>query len=204
MHKLFSALIPCLIVLLSLLSCSKTDTESYCPTWRGFTYKTGSYPNYVQHAGYISGRPIELASGDSVHITAHQETRGRLIYTTDYYWTVCYDTLDTKDNDDLTDDIIVHVKDSYRQHTNYDGYVDGADDPVGRLLIPANAIPTSQKAGNKPDTITFVARYMYSGHGVIYETGNIVENTSFNGRIVPQSSSFDGGAAGNILFNVSD
>ena len=48
------------------------------------------------------------------------------------------------------------------------------------------------------------SRYMYSGHGVIYETGNIVENTSFNGRIVPQSSSFDGGAAGNILFNVSD
>ena len=45
---------------------------------------------------------------------------------------------------------------------------------------------------------------MYSGHGVIYETGNIVENTSFNGRIVPQSNSIDGGAAGNILFNVSD
>ena len=202
----FKHIFYCLFLSVALLSCSETDTESYCPTWKGFTYYTGSHPNYVQHPNYIQGSPISLSPNDSVHVTAHQDQRGHLINSTDYIWTVCYDTLDTKNNADPDDDVVVHVRktlpssDLYPgSHTNYDGYVNGQDDPVAHFILSKNAV-----ASTNPDTIVFVARYMYSGHGKIYETGNIVENTSYNGRIVPQSNSYDGGATGNILFRVSN
>jgi len=200
MQKPIFTLYVSLLVLVSLLSCSEADTESYCPTWHGFTYKTGSYPNYVQHPSYIQGSPITLSLNDSVHVTARQDKHGQLINATDYLWTITYDTLDTRNQ-------IVHVRKTIKYHTNYDGYVDGADDPTGHMFIPGNAVPTADKTKydrkSDPDTITFVARYMYSGQGIIYETGNIVENTSYNGRIVPQSNSIDGGATGNVLFTIS-
>ena len=37
---------------------------------------------------------------------------------------------------------------------------------------------------------------------VTIENGNIVDNTSYNGRITPQSGATGGGAAGNFFFNV--
>lgn len=180
-----------------LISCSETDTESYCPTWFGFTYTTGSFSNYAQGS---SGKVVSLFRGDSIHLTACQDQRGHLINATDYSWTICYDTLDTKNNDDPNDDVVVHVQKSYYKHTNYDGYADGSEDPVGHLLLPANAITTNVK----PDTIKFVARYVYSGQGIIVETGNIVENTSYNGRITPQSGPTGGGAAGYFYFHVNE
>ena len=134
MYKLLFTLQISLFTLLFLSSCSENDYSSFCPTWLGFTYKTGSYPNYVQGK---SGGIASVNAGDSLHITACQKERGRLINGTDYSWTVCYDTLDTKMNDDPSDDEIVHVQVSKYQHTNYDGYANGADDPVGHLLIPA-------------------------------------------------------------------
>ena len=178
-----------LFTLLCLCSCSKTDSSSYCPTWKGFTYYTGSYPNYVSGS---AGNNVSLHPGDSIHLTAHQDERGHLINSTDYSWTVCYDTLDG--NGDKQ-----HATKTIYKHTNYDGYADGADDPVGHLLLPANALPTEY---GKRDTIKFVARYVYSGQGVIVENGNIVDNTSYNGRITPQSGPTGGGAAGYFYFNV--
>ena len=90
-----------LALLFVCFACSKNDYSSYCPTWYGFSYKTGSYPNYVQ------GRPgsnIYLNAGDSVHITACQKERGHLINGTFYTWTLCIDTLDTKNTEDPDDD----------------------------------------------------------------------------------------------------
>ena len=163
---------------------------SYCPTWYGFTYYTGNYPDYVQGT---SGNDVYLTSGDSVHVTACQKDRGHLINATDYSWALCYDTLNTAG-------ISVHVTKTYNQHTNYDGYVDGDADPVCHMLLPSNALPTES---GKPDTIKFVARYSYSGQGGIIDNGNIVDNTSYNGRITPQSGPFGGGAVGNFFFNVT-
>ena len=196
MRKLLFTLPIPLFVLLLLCSCEKKDYSSYCPTWKGFTYTTGSYPDYVK--GNV-GNNINLHAGDSIHLTAHQDQRGHLINSTDYTWTICYDTLDTWDNEDPTDDVVVHATKTIYKHTNYDGYADGADDPVGHLLLPENALPTEY---GKRDTIKFVARYVYSGQGVIVENGNIVDNTSYNGRITPQSGPTGGGAAGYFYFNV--
>ena len=169
-------------------SCSKNDYSSYCPTWKGFTYMIGNYPDYYQGR---AGNEI-LHPGDSIHLTAHQDKRGRLINATHYTWTICYDTLDTNGNR-------VHAKKTYDKRTNYDGYTDGADNPVCHLLLPSNALPTEV---GKPDTIKFVARYVYSGQGVIVENGNIVDNTSFSGRITIESGPTGGGAAGNFHFTV--
>ena len=101
----------CLFMAVTLFSCSEADTESRCPTWKGFTYYTGNYPNYTQ--GRVGN--VVLHPGDSIHLTAHQEERGRLINSTDYTWTICYDTLDSNGNK-------VHAVKTYRNHTNYDGY----------------------------------------------------------------------------------
>ena len=177
-------------LLLAIFSCTENDYSSYCPTWKGFTYKTGNYPNYTQ--GTIGH--IELHPGDSIHVTAHQDQRGRLINATDYTWTICYDTIDTETGDR------VHATKSYYQHTNYDGYADGANDPTGHLELPANALPTT----SKPDTIRFVARYLYSGQGVIVENGNIDYNSSYNGHITPRSGPTEGGAKGQFFFDVAD
>lgn len=174
----------------AIISCSKTDTESYCPTWKGFTYATGSYPNYVQGTARTN---IFFHPGDSIHLTACQNQRGKLINGTYYTWTICYDTLDTDGNKQ-------RATKSYNQHTNYDGYVDGADDPVCHMLLPANALPTDY---GKYDTIKFVARYIYSGQGVTIENGNIVDNTSYSGRITPQSGPTGGGAVGYFYFGVN-
>ena len=67
------------------------------------------------------------------------------------------------------------------------------------MKLPANALPTEPL---KPDTIRFVARYDSSAQGVIVENGNISENTSYSGRITPQSGPTGGGAAGNFYFTV--
>ena len=190
------------IVIFCLLSvvcfaCSKNDYTSYCPTWYGFTYTIGDYPNYVQG----NPRNVVLNPGDSIHITACQKERGHLINATKYSWTICYDTLDTKNNEDPNDDVIVHVRKTYYDDklTNYDGYSYGADDPVCHMQLPSNVLPTEY---GKSDTIMFVARYVYSGQGVTIETGNIINNTSYNGRITPQSGPTGGGAAGNFYFSV--
>lgn len=193
--KIQKTIICCLLSVVCF-ACSKNDYNSYCPTWLGFTYTTGDYPNYVQG----NPRNVYLNSGDSIHLTACQKERGHLINATYYTWTICVDTLDTKNNDDPSDDVLVHANIVYNQHTNYDGYADGANDPVCHMLIPESARPN--KAG-KPDTIKFVARYVYSGQGVTIETGNIVTNTSYNGLITPQSGSTGGGAAGNFYFSVN-
>lgn len=176
------------LVILLLFSCSKKDYTSYCPTWYGFTYTIGDYPNYVQG----NPRNVYLNPGDSIHITACQKERGHLINGTYYTWTLCVDTLDAGGNR-------VHANIVYNQHTNYDGYADGANDPVCHMRLPDSAQPNEN---GKPDTIKFVARYIYSGQGVTIETGNIVNNTSYNGRITPQSGSTGGGAAGNFYFSV--
>ena len=107
------------------VGCTKNDYSSYCPTWLGFTYKTGNYPNYVQG----NPRKVILHSGDSIHITAHQDKRGHLINATYYTWTICYDTIDIESGER------VHAKKSYDRHTNYDGYADGADDPICFCLL---------------------------------------------------------------------
>lgn len=187
-----------------LFSCSDVDSDSYCPTWKGFTYSIGSYPNYVKGNG---GSNITLHPGDSIHLTAHQDQHGHLINSTDYKWIICYDTLDTNNNDDPSDDVQVHVQKVYHQHTNYDGYeagyvngkTVGSADPICHMLLPENALPTEY---GKRDTIKFVAQYIYSGQGVIVENGNIVDNTSYNGRITPQSGQTGGGAAGYFYFHV--
>ena len=181
-----------LILLFFLFSCSKNDYDSYCPTWKGFTYYTGSFPNYVKGSvGNVNN--VRINAGDSIHLTAHQDKRGHLINYTKYTWVICYDTLSTKGEK-------VHARKEYYKQTNYDGYLDGADDPICHLLLPANAAPTEY---GKPDTIMFVARFSYSGQGVTIETGNIVDNTSYNGRITPQSGPTGGGAAGNFYFHVN-
>ena len=187
-----------LFILISFSSCSEVDSDSYCPEWYGFSYKTGSYPNYTE--GRTSGIP-SLNRGDSLHLTACQQKRGHLINGTDYVWTLCYDTLDTNNNDDPSDDVPVHVQKFYRQHTNYDGYANGADDPVSHFFLPSNTVRTT---AGRPDTIKFVAYYTYSGQGISIDTGSLEENTSsyYNGRIVPQSSAGYGGATGYFYFYV--
>ena len=176
------------LTLVALFSCEKHDYSSYCPTWLGFTYKTGNFPDYVTG----DPRNVVLHAGDSIHLTAHQKERGHLINATYYTWTICFDTIDAQSGEK------VHATKTYDKRTNYDGYADGADDPVCHLLLPANAVPTAEK----PDTIKFVARYSYSGQGIVVDNGNIGENTSYHGRITPQSGPTGGGAAGNFYFYV--
>lgn len=187
----------CGLLALVAFSCSESDHTSYCPTWLGFTYTTGDYPNYV------TGNPknMVLTPGDSIHVTAHQKERGHLINRTEYSWTICYDTLDTKNNDDPDDDVRVHVDSVYNTRTNYDGYIDGADDPVGHLHLHKNALPN--QAGQRY-YIRFVARYDYSGQGVTIETGNVVDNASYGGYINPSSGAIGGGAAGYLYFTVPE
>ena len=183
-HK--ASLLGCLVGAVLLFACTKNDYSSYCPTWKGFTYKTGSYPNYV--SGKL-GNSIFLDAGDSIHITAHQDQKGRLINATYYTWTLCYDTLDTNGER-------VHATKSIDQHTNYDGYANGSDDPVCHFKLSPNMISTT----SDKYYIQFVARYNYSGQGVTIETGNIVDNSSYNGRITPQSGATGGGASGYFYF----
>lgn len=179
----------CCLLSVVCFACTKNDYSSYCPTWKGFTYTTGNYPDY--HKG-SPGNNIYLHPGDSIHLTAHQDERGHLINKTEYYWYICYDTLNNNGER-------IHVSAlADKKPTNYDGYADGADDPVGQILLPANALPTEYGS----DTIKFVAYYWYSGQGVIVENGNIVDNTSYNGRITPQSGPTGGGAAGYFYFYV--
>lgn len=175
------------ILLVACFSCTKNDYSSYCPTWKGFTYTTGSYPNYIKGA---LGNHIFLNAGDSIHITAHQDQKGRLINATYYTWTLSYDTLDTNGQR-------VHATKSIDQRTNYDGYANGSDDPVCHFLLSENTLSTT---GTDRYSIKFVARYSYSGQGVTIEAGNIVDNTSYNGRITPQSGATGGGAAGVFYF----
>ena len=174
-------------------SCSENDYSSYCPTWKGFTYKTGNYPNYVNG----NPRNILLHPGDSIHITDHQKERGHLINATSYTWTISYDTIDVKSGERVR----VPATKSYTKRTNYDGYIDGADDPVCHMLLPANALPTES---GKPYSVTFVARYTYSGQGVTIETGNIVDNSAYSGTITPQSGPTAGGASGTLKFSVEE
>lgn len=185
----------CCLLSVVFSSCTKNDYSSYCPTWKGFTYKTGNYPYYVD--GSV-GNNIFLNAGDSIHITAHQDQKGRLINATYYTWTLCYDTLDTNGER-------VHATKSFDQHTNYDGYDAGYDskgnavgsaDPVCHLLLPENTLSTASERY----CIKFVARYAYSGQGVTIETGSIVNNSSYNGRITPQSGATGGGASGVFYF----
>lgn len=176
------------LLMATIFSCTKHDYTSYPPTWKGFTYKTGNFPNYEQG----NPRSVVLHSGDSIHLTAHQDKRGHLINATYYTWTICYDTLNAKGERD-------HANKTYSKRTNYDGYADGADDPVCHMLLPENAEPTEF---GKTDTIKFVARYDFSGQGVIVENGNIVENTSYSGRITPSSGPTGGGAAGYFYFTI--
>lgn len=187
----------CCLLTIAFISCSKSDHTSYCPTWLGFTYKTGNYPNYV------TGNPrnMVLNPDDSVHVTAHQKERGHLINATYYTWTISYDTLDTKNNDNPDDDVRVRVDSVYNTRTNYDGYIDGADDPVGHLHLHKNVLPP--KDGERY-YIRFVARYDYSGQGVTIETGNVVDNSSYGGHITPSSGEIGGGAAGYLYFTVSN
>ncbi len=187
----------CGLLALACFSCSESDHESYCPTWLGFTYTTGNYPNY------ITGNPrnMVLNPGDSIHVTAHQNKRGHLINRTEYSWTISYDTLDTKGNDDPNDDERVRVESVYNVRTNYDGYVGGSDDPIGHLYLRPNALPS--KNGERY-YVRFVARYDYSGQGVTIEAGNIIDNSSYGGRITPSSGAIGGGASGYLYFTVPD
>lgn len=167
-----------------LSSCSEKDYSSYCPTWLGFTYTLNNDTNPG------NTRNVFVKPGDTIHLTAHQDKKGHLINATDYTWTICFDTLDANSNP-------VHVTQTVSKHTNYDGYADGSDDPVGHLFLPANAVKTT----SKPDTIVFVARYSYSGQGVVVENGTIMDNT-YSGRITPKSGPTGGGAVGYFYFNV--
>ena len=184
------------LCLLLLLACGKNDYTSYCPTWNGFTYTTGSYPNYTQG----NPRLVILHPNDSLHLTAHQNQLGHLIDATYYTWTICYDTLDAEGNKQ-------HTTKTYHQRTNYDGYeagyaggyTIGSADPICHMLLPENTAPTDN---GKYDTIKFVARYSYSGQGVTIDNGSIVDNTSYSGRITPQSGPTGGGAAGYFYFTV--
>lgn len=191
----FQKTVVCCLLTVVFFACEKHDYTSYCPTWLGFTYTTGNYPNYVQG----NPRNVVLNPGDSIHITAHQRERGHLINRTEYSWTISYDTLDTKNNDNPDDDERVHVDSTYYARTNYDGYANGADDPVGHLHLYEKALPT-ENGGRY--SIRFVARYDYSGQGVTIETGNIVDNSSYGGRITPQSGPIGGGASGYLYFTV--
>ncbi len=186
----------CLLMAI-LYSCSKNDYSSYCPTWLGFTYKTGKFPNYVNG----NPRNVVLNPDDSIHITAHQKERGHLINRTEYTWTISYDTLDTKGTEDPEDDERVRVDSVYNTRTNYDGYIDGADDPVGHLHLHRNVLPPEP---GKYYSIRFVARFDYSGQGVTIENGNVVDNSSYGGHITPSSGETGGGAAGYLYFTVSN
>lgn len=177
----------CLLMAAGLFSCSSADTESYCPTWLGFTYTVNDDPN--------PGNPRNAVvhPGDVLHITAHQDKRGHLINATDYSWTVYAKAVQDVDGHVVPDEIVAEVEE-YRQHTNYDGYDNGADDPVGHLTIPE-----TMKEGSY--YVKFVARYVYSGQGVTIDYENFT-NDSYGGHIIPQSGPSAGGAVGEFNFKV--
>ena len=176
-------------MMLLMASCSSTDTTSYCPTWKGFTIKKGTTADNLTT---ISPRNISLSAGDYIQITACQDQKGHLINATTYEWIICCDTLDDNGN-------AHHVQLYTTKRTNYDGYTDGADDPVFTKQIHARIKSTET---GEQDTIKFVAKYSYSGQGVQVENGGIVSNTSYGGRITPQSGSMSGGASGYLYFTV--
>ena len=176
--KHYSLLIVVTCFLASLTSCQKNDYNSYPPTWKGFQFTCNG-----QEVSPRTG----IFAGDKITVTALQNQKGHLINATTYNWTAII-PVEQEDGSWKNDTIIKSF------HTNYDGYVDGSNDPSFQFLIPEKAIGES--------TIKFSATYAFSGNGIQVSDGGTYESGSASGYIHSTSSAGYGGANGSVRFTV--
>lgn len=173
MKKLF-LLMPVLACVLAFVACGDDD---------GFG-KYDSYPPTWK--GFeLSSNPVH--PGDSLRVTALQDMKGHLINATTYVWTMKCKVLNPSgeiSDYSLSDDV----------HTNYDGISNA--DPTYKFKIPDNAV-----AGT--GTVSFEAKYNYSGNGIQVQDGSTYnQGTTGKGHISSLSGSMSGGAKGNVTFTI--
>lgn len=130
-------------------------------------------------AGFVLSQEV-LAPEDSITITAKQITKGTLLNGTLYQWTI----------KDSRDSVVL----SEKQEVIYDHQ---SEDPVIGYRIPANA-----RTGRY--TVSFYARYKYSGQGAVMGSGSYEQdNDGVSGSITPSASGATYGECnGKVYFNV--
>jgi len=176
-HYSLFIVITCLLV--SLSSCEKKDYSSYPPTWKGFLFT-----NNGQEVNPRTG----IFGGDEITVIAQQEKKGHLINGTTYNWTVIM-PVEQEDGSWKNDTI------KKSTHTNYDGYLDGSNDPSLTFLVPSKAAGLS--------TVTFSATYAFSGEGIQVEDGGNYESGTASGYINSTSGAAYGKANGSARFTVN-
>lgn len=130
-------------------------------------------------SGFVLSQEV-LAPNDSITITAKQITKGTLLNGTIYQWTI----------KDSRDSVVL----SEKQEVIYDYQ---PDDPVIGYRIPANA-----RTGRY--TVSFYAKYKYSGQGTVIGSGSYdQDNEGVTGSITPSASGATYGECnGKVYFNV--
>lgn len=139
--------------------------------------------DYTSQMPTFSGFTLNMdapSRGDSIVITAKQITKGKLINGTTYQWTIT----DSRDSTVYTE----------TQEVIYDHE---PSDPVLGYRIPANA-----RTGRY--TVSFYARYKYSGQGTVMNGGNYGQSSDgTNGTINPGASGLTyGECKGSVQFRV--
>lgn len=173
-----------------MTSCDNNEGkyDSYPPTWKGF--------QFVRDGMVVS--KDALHAGDVVTIIALQDKLGHLINSTYYNWTLSVPVFEEDGVTVAAENAVIEAK---PDHRNYDGDPNGKDNPTWKFEIPLNACCGYQTGRHA--SITFVAKYNYSGNGVQAENEpGSHGNSSLSGNIVPQSGSVAGGARGTVNFNV--
>ena len=176
-HYSLFILATCLLV--SLSSCQKNDYSSYPPTWKGFVFT-----NNGQEVNPRTG----IFGGDEITVIAQQEKKGHLINATTYNWTVIM-PVEQEDGSWKNDTI------KKSNHTNYNGYTDGSNDPSLTFRVPSKAAGQS--------TVIFSATYAFSGAGIQVEDGSDYESGTASGYISSSSGAAYGKANGSARFTVN-
>lgn len=96
--------------------------------------------------------PSTVYAGDSVTITAVQQTKGRYLNATNYTWKL---TMKVKDGETESDTVLTD-----NIHTNYGGL--DSSDPTWRVKIPSNAMT----GANSFATCFFTANFSNSADGM--------------------------------------
>ncbi len=166
MRKAFHFLLALCLIFLAV-SCEDTS-GSYPPTWKGFTYE-----------------PSTVHPGDSVLITAVQNSKGHYLNAVDYSFSMKVYI----EEDGATRDSSL----AYSYHTNYDGTDNG--NPWWKLKIPDNTVPGSYSC-------SFSARWSNSSDGDGGSYG-CTGGAGYTGSITSQSYTLYSTASGSFTLPIA-
>lgn len=156
-------------------ACEKTDTKSYLPTWKGFSYT-----------------PQPVHRGDTLTVKAVQANIGHLIYHAEYTWTVTGEVFKAGSQETETWDS------TFTKKVTYDNQ---PQDPQISFKVPENlATGTLSKV-----SITFKGDYDYSGQGEFIADGSQYHDPEYIGYIQQQqSTTINGKCGGSVTISVSN